>query len=79
MVQAQGDTDGGLGNTVNLRDGLRLARVAFSTILDTYRTVEAYTPLHDALLTALPLNSITSLTVDGRISLNRKLWRSQAL
>ena len=72
------DTDGGLGNRVNLCDGLRLARVAFSTILNRNRTVEEYTPLHDALLTALPLNSITSLTVDGRIPLNRKLWRSHA-
>ena len=72
------DTDGGLGNTVSLRDGLHLARVAFSTIMLPNRTAEEYTPLHDALLTALPLNSITSLTVDGRMPLNKKLWSSHA-
>ena len=77
-IRPRADTDGGLGNTVDLSDRHRLARVAFSTIIKTNKTAEEYIPPHDALLTALPLNSITSLTVDGRIPLNRKLWRSHA-
>lgn len=73
----RGDTDGRLlGGTVDLCDSLRLARLAFSTIL--LEDDEVYTPLHDALLTSLPLNSITSLTVDGSIPLNKQLWRIHA-
>ena len=73
----RGDTDGRLlGGTVDLCDSLHLARLAFSTIL--LEDDEVYTPLHDALLTSLPLNSITSLTVDGSIPLNKQLWRIHA-
>jgi hypothetical protein len=55
----------------------RLARVTFSTTTQ-YGLVEKDIPMHDVLLTALPINSITSLTVNGRTPLSREVWRTHA-
>jgi hypothetical protein len=73
------DTDDRLRYSVDLPDGIRLARVAFS-ILTRNRRPGMDITLYDALLTALPLNSITSLTIrgKGRTPLSWQVWHSHA-
>ena len=73
----QDDTCDGFDFLVNLPDGIPLARVAFSAI--TYgspRKIDS--PPHDLLLSALPLNRITSLTVKDCASHCRRVWRRHA-
>jgi hypothetical protein len=71
------DTDDELCSSARVPDGISLARVAFSTVNKTWRT-RMDVPLFDALLTALPLNSIVNLTVKGRTPLSRQVWRNHA-
>jgi hypothetical protein len=71
------DTNDGLCSSAGLPDGIHLARVAFSTVNKNWRTRNDI-PLYDALLTALPLNSIASLTVKGGTPLTGQVWRNHA-
>lgn len=70
------DTDVEL-SWVDFPDGIRPARLTFST-RNRFELAEKDIPVHDALLTALPLNSITSLTVNDRTPLSREVWHSHA-
>ena len=75
-IMPRQDTDVGLRSAVDLPDGICLPRVAFSI---TWKwNCESNIPVHDALLTALPLDSITSLTAKGRAPLNGQVWRKHA-
>ena len=71
------DTDDGFCKSGDLT-GVRLVRVAFSVLNRNWR-LGMDIRLYDTLLTALPLNSITSLTVKGRKPLSRWVWHNHAL
>ena len=55
-----------------------LARVAFSTSSKSWYDDDMYILLHGKLLTAPPLNPISSLTVKGHRPLTREVWDSLA-
>ena len=71
------DINDGLCSSAGLPDGIHLARVAFSIVNKNWRTRNDI-PLYDALLTALPLSSIASLTVKGGTPLTGQVWRNHA-
>lgn len=72
------DSDDGLRSSIDLPDETRTrpAHLEYS-ILDP-RSQGKDMQQYDALLAALPLNSIASLTVDGRTILSKEDWRCQA-
>ena len=70
------DTDAWLCNSGDLPGGIHLPRVAFS--ISREWLYESDIPVYDNLLTALPLDSITSLTVKGRAPLTWEVWRDHA-
>ena len=67
------DTDAWMCNPDDLPDGIHLPRVAFS--ISREWLYESDILVYNELLTALPLNSITSLTVKGRAPLTWDIWR----
>ncbi len=67
------DADDGLRSSVDLPDEVRPARVEIRIM-----HCGTYVQLHDAVLTALPLNSISSLSVKGCKSLREEVWRGHA-
>ena len=71
------DSDDGLRNSIDLPDRTRPARFEFSTRWDSTGS-EMGIQQYNALLAALPLNSISSLTVKGCTPLGREDWRSHA-
>jgi hypothetical protein len=71
------DSDDGLRSSIDLPDRTRPARFEFSTRWDSTGS-EMGIQQYNALLAALPLNSISSLTVKGCTPLGREDWRSHA-
>ncbi|KAF8481690.1 hypothetical protein DFH94DRAFT_825631 [Russula ochroleuca] len=78
-------TDDWLRNSVyspnrHLPDRIHLARVAFSTLNQNWPPEMDIPSLlyKNTLLTAFPLNSITSLTVKGRTPLSKQVWCTHA-
>ena len=72
------DSDDGLRSSIGLPDETRTrpARLEFSILNPHWRGEDMQR--YNALLAELPLNSIVSLTVDGRPSLSKEDWRCHA-
>jgi hypothetical protein len=71
------DSDDGLRSSIDLPDRTLPARLEFSIIDLRFQQV-GMQQYYEALLVALPLNSIASLTVKGRPPLGDDDWCSQA-
>jgi hypothetical protein len=70
------DFDGGFRSTIDLRDRVHPARLEFSILTEFLSFGKDIIQRYNALLAALPLNSITSLTVKGSTPLRKEDWRS---
>ena len=73
------DSDDGLGSSIYWPDRTRPTRLEFS-IKKHWQSSEMPVDIqqYNALFSALPLNSIASLTVKGRTPLRKEDWRSHA-
>jgi hypothetical protein len=70
------DSGDGLRSSIDLPDGTRPARLEFGIRILYSHGMDIQ--LYNAVLAALPLNSIASLTVEGLPPLSKEDWRSHA-